>query len=108
MLLTDNNDEENIHLFSADITSSFLDKLDSPSLRPPLSVTPVTVIRHTLVSYRPFKTLRKRLLLLLLPSLRDYECEAVNHPLHKAWEISHADAGKTQNKGHPRPEELES
>ncbi|OJD11218.1 hypothetical protein ACJ73_09585 [Blastomyces percursus] len=84
VLLTDGNDKENIHLFSTDIASSFLDKIDHPSLRPPPSVTPTIVIRHTLVPYRPLKTFRKRLLLLLLPTLRDYDCEAIEPPPTKS------------------------
>ncbi|OJD27903.1 hypothetical protein ACJ73_00696 [Blastomyces percursus] len=84
VLLTDGNDKEDIHLFSTDIASSFLDKIDHPSLRPPPSVTPTIVVRHTLVPYRPLKTFRKRLLLLLLPTLRDYDCEAIEPPPTKS------------------------
>lgn len=55
-----------MHLYSADIASSFLDMLNSPSV-PPVSPTSVSV-QITAISYKPYNTLRDRILAQLYPS----------------------------------------
>ncbi|KAJ9372904.1 hypothetical protein DTO282E5_2314 [Paecilomyces variotii] len=63
------NDKENLHLFTADISSSFLHKLDFPALPPPPGpVPPIVSIRHTMIPFSPFETFRERLLQCLLPT----------------------------------------
>ncbi|KAH8797819.1 hypothetical protein F5884DRAFT_687643 [Xylogone sp. PMI_703] len=66
------NDKQNLHLFTADISSSFLHKLDFPALPPPGSVPPIVSIRHTMIPYTPFRTFRQRLLQHLLPTFNNH------------------------------------
>ncbi|RFU33737.1 hypothetical protein B7463_g2595, partial [Scytalidium lignicola] len=65
--------KKNVHLFTADIPSSFLEKLDSPAVPPPVSPPPSFSIRHTVLPRQPCKTFRKRLLRLLLPPPDDQD-----------------------------------
>ncbi|KKZ64275.1 hypothetical protein EMCG_09737 [[Emmonsia] crescens] len=69
VLLTDINDTASIHLFTADISSSFLRKLDFPAIPPSALAPPFVSIRHTTIPYKPSKTFRNRIFPLLLPSL---------------------------------------
>ncbi|RFU27631.1 hypothetical protein B7463_g8717, partial [Scytalidium lignicola] len=68
VLLSDSDDKKCMHLFVADISSSFLAKLDFPTCPPLDPVPPSVSIRHTMVPYRPRTTFRKRILSLLLPA----------------------------------------
>jgi hypothetical protein len=69
LLFTEMNVTEYIHLFTADIPSSFLDKFDYPAL--PSSVPVSISIQHTTIPLKPFKTIRDRLLALILPTPHD-------------------------------------
>jgi hypothetical protein len=65
VIITDYDDQNHVHLFTADIPSAFLDRFDFPALVPPAPV-PVT-IRHTMVPFKPYRLLYSRLLDLILP-----------------------------------------
>ena len=65
VIFTDWKDKDQVHLFTADFPSVFLDRLDDPQHVPP---SPISVsIRHTTVPFEPYKTLYTRLIELILP-----------------------------------------
>ncbi|EAS32414.3 uncharacterized protein CIMG_11119 [Coccidioides immitis RS] len=66
VLLTDLNDKACTHLFTADISSSFLQKLDLPASRPSASASPFVSIQHTKIPYKPYNTFCDRISSLLL------------------------------------------
>ncbi|KAH8820113.1 hypothetical protein F5884DRAFT_38107 [Xylogone sp. PMI_703] len=68
VLFTTSDNKKDIHLYTADIPSSFLLKLDLPAVPPFSSPPPSFSIRHTVIPRRPYITLRKRLLSILLPA----------------------------------------
>jgi hypothetical protein len=64
--LTDYKDQEQVHVFTADISSTFLERFDVPTLVPP---TPVPVsIQHTTVPFEPYKMLHSRLRAIIIPT----------------------------------------
>ncbi|EEP81834.1 predicted protein [Uncinocarpus reesii 1704] len=67
VLLIDPSDKANIHLFTADISSSFLDKFKFPSIPPSTSPSLLVSVRHMMVPYKPSETFRSRIFPLLLP-----------------------------------------
>ncbi|KAK4034277.1 hypothetical protein C8A01DRAFT_49296 [Parachaetomium inaequale] len=69
VIWTDFDDQEHVHVFSADISSSFLYRFDFPGFVPP---APAFIsIRHTTAPFKPYKTLYSRLLALILPDPHD-------------------------------------
>lgn len=60
------------HLFTAHISSAFLDILDFPASPPPLSVQESISIQRICVPLRPYKTFRLRLFPLLLDPHNTY------------------------------------
>lgn len=65
VIWTDFKDQEHVHVFTADISSNFLDGFDDPSFVPP---APVFVsIRHNTIPFKPYKKLYSRLLAVILP-----------------------------------------
>jgi hypothetical protein len=64
-VLVTSDDKERLHLYSADITCSFLDKLNHPEV-PPSGTTPLS-IQITTIDYQPYGSLRDRIIALLLP-----------------------------------------
>jgi hypothetical protein len=65
VILTDHENQDHAHLFTADIPSAFLDRFDFPDHDPPAPV-PIS-IRHITVPYKPHKLFYPRLLDLILP-----------------------------------------
>ncbi|POR34386.1 Uncharacterized protein TPAR_05408 [Tolypocladium paradoxum] len=64
-VLVSSKDKECMHLYTADISSSFLEMLIRPDVPPP---APTSIsIQITVVPYKPYNTLRDRLFALLLP-----------------------------------------
>jgi hypothetical protein len=57
-----------MHLYSANITSSFLEKLNNPTI-PPRNPSSLS-IQITTIPYKPYKSLRDRIFVLLLPPQR--------------------------------------
>ncbi|POR37669.1 Uncharacterized protein TPAR_02135 [Tolypocladium paradoxum] len=72
-VLCTNEDKELMHLYSATIPSSLLDKFDHPSVPPP--ETPSISIQITSIPYKPLETLRDRLLALILPTASNHKVE---------------------------------
>ncbi|KAH8816074.1 hypothetical protein F5884DRAFT_852534 [Xylogone sp. PMI_703] len=66
VLYTDPDDIENIHVFAADVSSSFFQKLDFPSLPPPTSPSSTMSIKHIVLPRKPYRTFQRRLFQLLL------------------------------------------
>lgn len=64
-MLSSSSNKDCMHIYSADITSAFLETLDHPAIPPP-SRTSISV-QITTIPYRPYKSLRDRLLALLFP-----------------------------------------
>lgn len=67
--MTDSEDEEHAHVFSADFNLAFLARFDFPTLAPQASVAPVS-IRHTTLRFRPYRTFYSRLVALILPEMQ--------------------------------------
>ncbi|KAL7817010.1 hypothetical protein V8C44DRAFT_270235 [Trichoderma aethiopicum] len=65
--------ENHVHLFSAEISSAFLDRLDFPSVTPQAQ-GPV-LIQHVLVPLKPYATFRRRICQVLL-------CENIREAAH--------------------------
>ncbi|KAH7309112.1 hypothetical protein B0I35DRAFT_441465 [Stachybotrys elegans] len=66
-LLSSSEDKDYLHLYTADFPSSFLDKLKYPSIPPPCPTPPIS-IQILAIPFKPYKSLRDRILALLLPS----------------------------------------
>ncbi|KAK2743592.1 hypothetical protein FQN55_007190 [Onygenales sp. PD_40] len=69
VLFLDPDDTRHLHLFSADISSSFLEKFDFPAVPPSPTAQTSVLIRHTVVPFEPFETFQHRIFELLLPTL---------------------------------------
>ncbi|KND92960.1 hypothetical protein TOPH_02077 [Tolypocladium ophioglossoides CBS 100239] len=68
-----NEDNELMHLYSANVPSSLLDKFDHPSIPPP---QPASIsIQITAIHYKPLETLCDRLLSLILPATDSHKVE---------------------------------
>lgn len=65
VILTRYIERDHIHLYTADIPSAFLDRLDHPEQAP--SDSPCVSIRHATIPFQPYSTLYTRLLALILP-----------------------------------------
>ncbi|KAK5994818.1 hypothetical protein PT974_03202 [Cladobotryum mycophilum] len=70
LMFSVDDDEDLLHLFSANIPSSLLDSLEYPTTLPPSDLSAgsqAILVRHMTLPYKPYKTFRNRLLLFLLP-----------------------------------------
>jgi hypothetical protein len=65
--LTDREDKEHAHVFSADFNLAFLARLDFPTFAPEAGMVSPISIRHIMMPFKPYKTLYSRLAALILP-----------------------------------------
>ncbi|KKZ61920.1 hypothetical protein EMCG_00482 [[Emmonsia] crescens] len=84
VLFLDPSDTNHLHLFATDISSSFLDKLDFPTVPPSDFAQTSASIRHTVVPCEPFETLRHRIFKLLLPSFGMQEQNSKDQQINKS------------------------
>ena len=65
VIFTDHEDHDQVHLFTADVSSAFLARFDYPGIAPPAPTG--LSIRHTTVPFKPYSTLYARLLRIIIP-----------------------------------------
>ena len=86
-------DQEQVHVFTADIPSTFLESFDVPTLVPPAPV-PVS-IRHTTVPFEPYKMLHSRLRAIIVPASYSKKQK------HESGEVDDEDATRNIAPGQP-------